>query len=557
MDCLKRRLSGHASGLPPAPPEGFALTHASQFGLSDHLIAAAAGESLGIKTTDTLSEMPVLSEFVSRVPISYARRHSIVALRGHDGRPLVAISRPHQIQQVQILGQILGRDVEALLAPSDEILRVINAAYQQRSGQAQEVIEQLDRDGEDLAAELGRMVDREDLLDVASRAPVIRLVNLLLFEAVKRRASDVHVQPYEDRLVIRFRIDGVLYDVFKPPRSLQEEIVSRIKVMGGMNIAERRLAQDGRTTVQVGEKIVDLRIATLPTCFGERVVIRLLDKSARLHRLGELGMPSDLMQQFCDLVHADHGIVLVSGPTGSGKSTTLYAALLEINTQEFNVITLEDPIEYRLEGISQTQVSDRKGMTFASGLRHVLRQDPDIIMVGEIRDVETAHMAIQSALTGHMVFSTLHTNDAAGAVARMLDLGVEPYLLASSLLGVLAQRLVRRICPKCKTAFEPEAFELAAWGIGHDELPSRTLFRGHGCDDCMNSGYRERIGIFELLTTNEAIRDQILHQARASSLKQAAITNGMMTMRHCGLQKACAGITSLQEVARVAGRNAV
>src|SRR5258706_4051078 len=309
-------------------------------------------------------------------------------------------------------------------------------------GQAQDFIEKLDR--AEVLDEVANIASREDLLDNASRAPVIKLVNLILFEAVKSNASDVHVQPYEDRLMVRTRIDGVLYDAFSLPKNIQEEVISRVKVMGRMNIAEKRLSQDGRATVQVGERNIDLRIASLPTSYGERIVIRLLDKSTRLYSLPEIGMDERTLGRFGQLINVEHGLILVTGPTGSGKSTTLYSVLRQLNSKEKNILTLEDPIEYQLDGISQTQVSDKKGMTFASGLRSVLRQDPDIIMVGEIRDLDTATMAIQSSLTGHLVFSTLHTNDAASAVTRLLDLGIEPYLVASSVVGVLAQRLVRR-----------------------------------------------------------------------------------------------------------------
>jgi general secretion pathway protein E len=337
----------------------------------------------------------------------------------------------------------------------------------------------------------------------------------------------VHVQPYESTLVVRLRIDGVLYDSFELPKSFQDEVISRIKVMGHMNIAEKRLPQDGRATVQSGDRAIDLRIATLPTTFGERAVIRLLDKGERLYTASEIGMDERSLQQFRQLITSEHGIVLVTGPTGSGKTTTLYAALREIDSKRRNILTLEDPVEYRLPGISQTQISDKKGMTFASGLRSVLRQDPDIIMVGEIRDGETAVMAIQSALTGHLVFSTLHTNDAASAIARLLDLGIEPYLLASSLMGVLAQRLVRRVCPACGGR------------------------AARACDECRRTGYRGRVGIFELLRVDESIRQRIQARATAADIKAAAVASFMRTLREDGLAKVGRGITTAEEVLRV------
>jgi hypothetical protein len=364
---------------------------AREAAVDDDAIASATAEALGLPYAEDLSGRPVSHDFLTAVPIAFARRHGMIGLAGEDQSMPVALADLAQWPHLQILAKILGKRIQPFFAPRAEILRAINAAYQQQAGQAERLIDPLDA-GE-VMRELDSAAQSEDLLDVASRAPVIKLVSLILLEAVKRRASDVHVQPYEDRLVIRFRTDGILHDVFEPPKALQAEVISRIKVMAGMNIAEHRLAQDGRTTVEVGDRIVDLRISTLPTSFGERAVIRLLDKSIRLYELPELGMPEAVMEAFRKLIHMYHGIILVTGPTGSGKSTTLYAALQEIDSQEMNILTLEDPIEYRLEGISQTQVSERKGMTFASGLRHVLRQDPDIIMVGEIRDAETARLA--------------------------------------------------------------------------------------------------------------------------------------------------------------------
>ena len=550
---LRSRLSGR-SGPSLDTADGYCSpAWARRVDIDDETILAAAAEVLGLRFLHNLSDHPVSTDFLTTVPIAFARAHGLIGLTGERDSMTVALSDIGQWEQVQALGKILNVRISPIFAPREEILRAINAAYQQQGGQAQRLIEELD--GAEVMRELDEVVGNEDLLDVASRAPVIKLVNLVLFEAVKRRASDVHVQPYEDRLAVRFRIDGVLRDVFSPPRALHPEIISRIKVMGGMNIAEHRLAQDGRCTVEVGDRIVDLRISTLPTSFGERAVLRLLDKSIRLYELTELGMPDEVLETFRKLIHTDHGIILVTGPTGSGKSTTLYAALQEINSKELNILTLEDPIEYRLEGISQTQVSDRKGMTFAGGLRYVLRQDPDIIMVGEIRDAETARMAIQSALTGHLVFSTLHTNDAAGAVARMLDLGVEPYLLSSSLLGVLAQRLVRRICPHCSSPYTPSPADWRRWGVESDDLGNGKLYRGVGCEECTDTGYHERVGVFELLVIIEPIRELILQRGHASSIKSAARDNHMITLRTAGFAKAAGGVTTMDEVDRVTGRD--
>jgi len=454
--------------------------------------------------------------------------------------------------QLQVVARFLGRAVEPMLAAPGDVAAAINAAYQQRTGQAQTFIERLDPGT--LGEELERLKSGHDLLDVASRAPVVKLVSLVLFEAVQARASDVHLQPYEDVLVVRFRIDGVLHNAYRLPRNLQDEIVSRVKVMARMNIAEKRLPQDGRATVQVGDRAIDLRIATLPGSFGERVVVRLLDTGTRLYDLRELGMGAGELARFRRLIQIDHGLILVTGPTGSGKTTTLYAALQDINSDEKNILTLEDPIEYQLPGISQTQVSEKKGMTFASGLRSVLRQDPDIIMIGEIRDRETAVMAIQSALTGHLVFSTLHTNDAASAVARLLDLGIEPYLLASSLIGVVAQRLLRRLCPACARAAAAGDFDRLVVESWADVSNVKAAV---GCAACRQTGYRGRLGIFELLLVDETIRRHIQARATAAEIGVAAAANGMRTLREDGAAKVLAGVTSVDEVQRVTMRSSL
>ena len=508
----------------------------------------------GAAQPDDLSAQHPSATFIKRVPIGFARAKKVLGLSGANGGIRVAMAEPSDRQTRDVLRRWLGRAIDVIPADAQKLTAAINQAYGQQTGAAQEFVEKLDRDS--VMDQVKDLDQREDLLNVSDRAPVIKLVNLVLFEAVQQEASDIHIQPYEDRLIVRMRIDGVLFDTFDLPAGIQEEVVSRVKVMGRMNIAEKRLPQDGRATVQVGDRVIDLRVSTVPASHGERVVIRLLDKSLRLYTLGELGMNADALAQFRQLISVEHGLILVTGPTGSGKSTTLYAALGEINSTERNIITLEDPIEYQLEGVSQIQISDKKGMTFAGGLRSVLRQDPDIVMIGEIRDRETAVMAIQAALTGHLVFSTLHTNDAASAVTRLLDLGIEPYLVSSSLVGVLAQRLVRRVCSQCGRLYEPGASELHALRYEPTD-PERASFRkGVGCEACRGTGYHGRTGCFELLRVNDDVRALVQAHETAAAINDAAVRAGMRTLADDGLVKVGQGKTTLDEVLRVSMRAA-
>jgi len=510
----------------------------------------AGGESAG----GSLKDMHPSASFVQRVPIGFARQKKVLGLATESGPMRVAMSDPEDHQTQDVLRRWLGGRIEVIHIGEQKLLAAINQVYGQQTGAAQAFVEELDRDL--VIQQVEELEKHEDLLNVSDRAPVIKLVNLMLFEAVQQQASDIHIQPYEDRLMVRMRIDGVLFDVFNLPAALQDEIVSRIKVMGKMNIAEKRLPQDGRATVQVGDRVIDLRVSSVPASHGERVVIRLLDKSARLYTLGELGMDQRTLTQFRKLIGVEHGLILVTGPTGSGKSTTLYAALGEIDSTVRNVITLEDPIEYQLDGISQIQISEKKGMTFASGLRSVLRQDPDIIMIGEIRDRETAVMAIQAALTGHLVFSTLHTNDAASAVTRLLDLGIEPYLVSSSLVGVLAQRLTRRVCSQCAQPYTPMDRDLNALRYAPSAEAITNFRKGVGCDACRGTGYHGRSGCFELLTVDDEIRVLVHARETASAINNAALRAGMHSLRDDALVKVEAGQSTLEEVMRVSMRAA-
>ncbi|MEM7456242.1 MAG: ATPase, T2SS/T4P/T4SS family [Planctomycetota bacterium] len=493
-----------------------------------------------------------VEEFVGRFPIRLAREWNILALEpAQDGFPVeVHVADPASLDHVDQIGRFLKRSVIAVFSTEDQIRNAINDAFENRSSQTRSTIKSLSVDENviEISSE-----DRQDLLDLHGNPPVIRLVNSILFDAVMDRASDVHIQPFEERLQVRFRIDGVLFDQFEIPRASQEAVISRIKIIGRMNIAEKRLPQDGRATAVVGDRRIDLRISSVPASHGERIVVRLLDKSARLYTLDQLGMQEKDLAEFQRLIRLEHGLILVTGPTGGGKSTTLYAALSEINSNARNVVTLEDPVEYQLEGISQIQISDKKGMTFASGLRHVLRQDPDIIMVGEIRDEETADMAIKSALTGHMVFSTLHTNDAPTTITRLLDLDIEPFLVSSSLVGVLSQRLVRRICSACCTADTVVSEELLEQ-LGTPYLSPFESMRGAGCAKCRGTGFRGRVGVFELMSIRQSIKKLIQCRANAGEIREAALEGGMRTLAHDGLAKVASGLTTLDEIRRISAQ---
>jgi general secretion pathway protein E len=500
---------------------------------------------------DSISIDDVPTEFVETVGANYAQQHFLIGITAdpNDAELTIVLSKPLDTSIIDNVSKMLGGPVKAALASRTAITAAIDVAYEQKSTVIDEVAEELD--SQNLDQLVDEVASSDDLLDVVNRPPVIRLVNDILFRALQLRASDIHIHPYETKIQIRYRIDGILYDTLSLNRNVLSLVISRIKVMAGMDIAERRMPQDGRTSVRLGQREIDLRVSTVPTSYGERAVLRILDKSTGIYTLNELGMMENEMHQFDSVINRSHGVIFVTGPTGSGKSTTLYAALNQINSVEKNVMTIEDPIEYQLGGISQMQVASKKGMTFINALRHVLRQDPDVIMVGEVRDEETASMAIQSSLTGHLVFSTLHTNDSAGAVSRLLDFGVEPYLVSSSLICVLAQRLLRRVCQECKQKYHPAPHELRELGFGTDDPDEGNFYMGSGCDKCFNTGYRGRTGIYELLMITEEIREMVYQKLSAGVIKKQAIESGMQTLRMAGAKKAAEGETTIAEVIRV------
>lgn len=489
-------------------------------------------------------------ELLAKVPLLFAKQHQLLPLLQHDRGVTVAIVDPREICALDDLRLVFGAPIEPVLVPKPVLQEAITRAYDHAAQSTQELLDTFDEKTFDL--DKASWGEPQDLLDVKDEAPIIRLVNSLFSQAVKERASDIHIEPFEQELLIRLRIDGLLYDSLSPPKVIQPLLISRVKIMAGLNIAEKRLPQDGRIRLRVAGKDVDIRVSVIPTAFGERVVLRLLDRSSALLGLEELGLTGKNLSAVQRLIRQSHGIILVTGPTGSGKTTTLYAALSSINTSDKNIITIEDPIEYQLRGIGQMQVNPKIDLTFAAGLRSILRQDPDVIMIGEIRDVETAEIAIQAALTGHLVFSTLHTNDSFGAVSRLLDMGIEPFLVSSSLLGVMAQRLVRRVCPNCRQPYTPEESEIREIGRRPESVQDRPFYRpGPGCDACNNKGYRGRTGIHELLLLNDTLRALIMQRADAATIARTAKENGMPILRDDGAEKVLTGLTTVEEVLRV------
>ena len=496
----------------------------------DVVAALAAQLNLAVAKLDV---PPLVSPDTERLSARFLRQARAVPLRMEDGELVLAMADPLDFATLAAARSATGLRVRAEIAVESELADVIERFYAEE--QRSDV--DLTRDGNEDAADL------EHLRDMASEAPVIRLVNAMIAQAVEKRASDIHIEPFEKDFKVRFRVDGVLAEQEAPTRELKAAVISRLKLMAKLNIAERRLPQDGRIKVKTMGREVDLRVSTLPTLYGESVVMRLLDRSAGdFYDLRNLGFDDHMLERMEHFTALPHGIFLVTGPTGSGKSTTLYSALKRINGSDKKIITIEDPVEYQMDGINQIHVNTQIGLTFAMGLRHIVRQDPDVIMVGEIRDRETADVAIRSALTGHFVYSTLHTNDAPSAITRMTDMGVENYLICSSLVAVLAQRLERLICPHCK---EPAGERLTPLG---DLIPT---FRGAGCEQCHDSGYLGRVGIFELMELNDRIRKMIMGNADAADLTRAARENGMRNLREDGWLKVSQGVTTAEEVMRV------
>ena len=515
--------------------------------ITETIVAEALATQLGLNFYQELPEQTNLESLLSIIPIGYAKDKIFYPIKRSEDRLLVALSDPLDSSLLNDLSALTGEVIEPCLAAGTEILKAINKSYENKAGESYDVIEEIEGDH---STDLVQDFEPEDLLDTSDEAPIIRFVNSLITQGYKERASDIHIEPFENKLMIRYRIDGILYNVLNPPLKAHAGIVSRIKIMSQLNIAEKRLPQDGRLRVRIAGQDIDVRVSTLPTAFGERLVLRLLDKASSVLTLEEVGLKETQLHRVVNMINKSHGVFLVTGPTGSGKTTTLYSALTRLDRLEKNIITVEDPIEYQLSGVGQLQVNSKIDLTFANGLRSILRQDPDIVMVGEIRDQETAEIVIQSALTGHMVFSTLHTNDAAGALTRLVEMGVEPFLAASSIVGVMAQRLVRKICPFCREEVIPSPELLDE--LKDEGLPANPVFySGRGCDHCMQIGYWGRTGIYELMEMDDDIRDLLLKNKDAASIRKLAKQKGMQPLRSAGLAKALQGETTLEEVLRV------
>jgi general secretion pathway protein E len=516
-------------------------------------IARARARKYGFEYIESITDKMVDTELLAQVPFKFLRDNVILPLTNiEEDEDIVTlvINDPLEYQAADELTLLFSGRTTRAVASKSTILDAINKYYPLEG--TKEMIEELEEDREltggiDLSA-----IQEEDILGMASEAPIIKLVNHILYQAVKREASDIHIEPFERELHVRYRIDGVLHVVMMPPKRAQSAIISRIKIMANLNIAEKRQPQDGRIQIKIADKPIDIRVSVLPVTFGERVVMRLLDKSKTFTELDKLGFSKRDYEVITDSIAQPNGIILVTGPTGSGKTTTLYSILNKLNRPEVNIITVEDPVEYQMAGIGQVQVKEQVGLTFAAALRSILRQDPDIVMIGETRDFETAQIAIQAALTGHLVLSTLHTNSAAATITRLLDMGIEPFLIASTLLSVTAQRLVRKLCQRCKEAYHPDAETLRRLGISEKKAGKITFYRAVGCEECSTTGYRGRLPIFEIMKMSNSIAQLTMERADAARIQRQAIADGMTLLIDDGIRKIEMGLTTLDEVLSVA-----
>lgn len=511
---------------------------------------AALAEQLGMRIISDLSAVSISKDYLRNIPYAFAKKNVILPIEVQGNVVIVAVADPLNLAPIEEIRFLLNSDIDTVYSPREAILAAIHDCYNTEHGAASQLIADLADKGEE--AREGE-VEVYDLLDHGrGQSPIVQLLNLILTEAIQQGASDIHFEPSEDGLRVRYRIDGVLQSRHAPSFEYQMQLLTRIKVMSKLDIAEHRLPQDGRIKLRMGRREIDFRVSTVPVAGGERIVLRILDKGNVLLGLDKIGMLPSVLEQFKRLIAMPEGIVLVTGPTGSGKTTTLYSSICEMVNDEVNIMTIEDPVEYNLKGIAQIGVHHKINLDFATGLRHILRQDPDVIMVGEIRDRETAEIAIQAALTGHLVLSTLHTNDAPSAITRLVDMGIEPYLLSSCIVGVLAQRLVRRICPDCKESYIPNARELMNLDLRIEDLPNGCLYHGKGCSNCYNTGFKGRQGVYELMLVSNAVTKQIVTSPDAIEMRRVALSQGMISLLKHGADLVKQGVTTVTEVLRVA-----
>lgn len=522
---------------------GEALTQLGYLSWEDVLRAISL--QMGMDYIRQIDPDGIPGDLINMVPINFAKKNDLIPLKREEGHVVIAIADPMNHQALDDLRVVFEAPIKPIICSQDEIVDAINSCYN-RSSENDSVMSELDADSADM---LDQNFDEvEDLLDSDDEAPIIRLVNQLLVRAVKQKASDIHIEPFEKELLVRFRIDGILYTIMSPPRKAQNSIISRVKIMADLNIAEKRLPQDGRIRIKLAGKDIDIRVSILPTAYGESVVMRLLDRSKALLSLDQIGFEDRNLVAVKDLITKSHGIILVTGPTGSGKSTTLYAALSQINHPDIKIITVEDPVEYQIHGINQVQVNSKIDMTFSQALRSILRQDPDVVMIGEIRDQETAEIAVQASLTGHLVISTLHTNDTATTPTRLIDMGVEPFLVGSSLIGVMAQRLIRRVCRHCAIPQNLSDLQLLELNMTRESLGQRTIYKAVGCGECLQTGYAGRLAIHEVMLISDPIRELIIKNADAITIRKASMKEGMVTLREAAIKKMLEGVTTFDEV---------
>ncbi len=556
QNLLKKK---EVESLPEAPVEkaspatdslsvGEELARQGVLGGEDVNIALA--KQFGIPIYNDISNLRLSRDQYKKIPYAFVKKHAVLPIQEENGVIIVAVADPLNLEPLEELRLMLDCHVKAVYSSKDAIMTAINDCYNKELGAASQMLAHLTDQSEEGKGDTELEV--YDLLDdTHENASVVKLLNLIISEAIQQGSSDIHFEPFENSLRVRYRIDGVLHNRHSPGVEYQSQLMTRIKVMSKLDIAERRLPQDGRIKLKMGRREIDFRVSTVPVVGGERIVLRILDKGNVVLGLDKIGMPPKVYEDFKNLISLPEGIVLVTGPTGSGKTTTLYSAICDLYNEEINIMTIEDPVEYNLKGIAQIGVRPKINLDFATGLRHILRQDPDVIMIGEIRDVETAEIAIQAALTGHLVLSTLHTNDAPSAITRLVDMGIEPYLLSSCVVGVLAQRLVRKICPQCKQAYHPTEKELQNLGINFEMLKDGVLYHGTGCANCYGYGYKGRHGIYELMNVNHEIQKQIVTSPDAIALRRLGLAQGMMTLRaHCA-QLVLNGTTTVAEALRV------